>query len=1036
MKLNVKLKTLLIAVLTVVAFAMAIPGFATLANTSNEYQFVFSGEFKEFYQVGDELSVPSATVTNGANSYQASCSVVMPNKTATKNSTISLTDAGNYIVEYSAYIADEQRYMTKSFDIVVNNSLYSVVGEGSVDYVNYNDNIKGVVATLYNGDTFTFNNYVDLKEMKGAALFKMFPYPQIIGEADVNKLIVKITDVYDEGKFITVRIKKSDQKSEGVDWSWYVTYVDANYTDDSVQSDFIGMKYNEKGTYVCNGQKYSLFRNNEAFGTETGFSLAGGVKGNQSIKNAAYALGYDYEKNQLHSYVVSNSSANKQLISDFSNVNIFPQLFEGFTDGKVKISITPEGFNKSSCKFIFTEFAGKPIIEDGYNTFVYNKAPQLDIDFGDFTEETVPNGLPNVKYDVFKATAFDYIDGNINVETNVYFGYSNTKKVKIDVVDDKFTPKYSGLYTIEYKAKNSFGNSSIKTVDILITPKSVPFSFDVEDFNTAGMVGQELVLLSGYNAQNYYGNTDLKAIVELSTDSSVKFELSSENNFTFKPIYAGTYNVKLICNDYVESASLDKTIEISSANVVLYSVDGYFPHYLIKNGTYELPTVISTNLSSGVPQKTPTELYVVKSDNTEEKQSGKLLVTSDEFIKLSYRPTGLDWANPYEITLPIVNTGLGTSKIYKQDYFATVNGEFVKGATTEDVYFEVQEFEDGQATLEFVNVLQGHNFFISLAPFIKESGYKQVEEISFILSDVSNDNRFIKLTMMVKDDGVYITVNDNKETKIANSWGDIKDVMTISYDTLNSLIKINSSFDVTVENFFGLNDIASFDKGMLAKIIVKGSEVGCGVRISAINNQLLTSSTRDRTAPIIDDSMNNNKGEYNLNDIVTFKPYKVYDVLSPTVNFSFYIKKPNGEYARDLNGVLLDGSQDAKETYLLKLDSYGDYEVYPVAVDSINENSNNNTGYKMTVVNRILPVITLDNHLTSAKLGKALVIANYTVDKQNCITFVSVLNSKGIQEFVSGNVFVPKYKGNHVVTITAIDENGNMAHASYVVTVV
>ena len=1035
MKITNKLKMILLFVLSFIALTCCITGFSVAAKQVKDYEFVLSNEFESFYQVGDELVVPSAVVTNGSKEYVASVMVVLPDKTVTNNKNIPLTNAGNYLVEYVAYVEEEQWYLTKSFDIVVNQSLFSVIGEGNIDYVNYNDNIKGVVATMYKGDTFTFNDYIDLKELNGAVLFKMMAYPQIIGEADANKLIIKITDVYDENKFVTVRVKKSEETSEGKEWGWYASYVDANYSVGTYDSPFIGMNYNEAGKYTCNGQKYSIYKNSESYGTETNISLTGGVKGNASISSKTYGLSYDYNKNQLHSTLFTGSSSNKQLISNFADINIFSQLFEGFTDGKVKISITPENFNKSYCKLIFTEFAGRTILEDGYNTFVYKQAPKIDVDFGEYTEETVPNGLPNIAYEVYKATAFDFIDGDVDVETKVYFGYSNKHKVSIDVVEGKFIPKHGGIYTIEYKVKNSFGNTTIKTVDILILSKTASLSFTINDFVDSGFVGQEIKLLSGYEAENYYGNTSLEAIVELSSDSSIKYELSEQNEFAFKPLHAGVYNVKLMCSDYVETVFEYKTIEIEADEVVMYSVEGFFPHYFIKNGTYDLPEVFSTELSTGNPISVPTELYVVKSDNSETKSDGTLLVSDNDFIKLSYRPVGISWAQPYEVTIPVLDTGLGTSKIIKQDYFVSTKGEWSKGSSNEDVYYSVDKLDNGVTSLEFANILQGHNFFISLSPYIDNGEYKQIESINIVLSDVLDVNRFVKLSINVKNNGVFFTVNDNKETKVADSWGNASDIITINYDILSSLVNVNSSYDILAENFFGLSEAVVFEEGLFAELSIKAATTNCGLRITTVNDQLLSSSARDRNAPIIDSSMNNNKGEYELNNVVTFLPYKVYDVLSPTVEFSFYIKKPNGDFAVATDGTILNGQQDVEGTYYLKLEEYGEYEVYPVAVDVINEISNNNTSYKISVIDKVLPVITLNKHTTSATVNKAFTIATYSIDKPNCISFVTILTPDGIYQIIKDKKYTPKTKGKYVITITAIDESDNIAHNDYTVIV-
>ncbi|MBO7344339.1 MAG: hypothetical protein J6U92_00175 [Clostridia bacterium] len=1029
-----RIKTLFISLLAVFACVLLVPSIVSFANTSNSYSFNFSGSFEDFYQIGDQLVVPTAVATNGTKTYTADVNIILPNNTATKNSTLKLTETGSYTIEYKAYLEDQQKYLVQSFEIVVNNSLFSVIGEGNIDYLEHSSSISGAVATLYNGDTFVYNNYVDLKEMNGNPLFKMIPYPQIVGEADVNKLTIQITDVHDENKFVVVRLKKSQETSEGKDWAWYCCYVDANFSDDGYSSPYVGMKYDEKGKFECNGQKYSIVKNSEKYGTEVSFSLTGGVTG-AAVSAKEYGLSYNYEKNQIFNNIIAGTSVNKQLISNFADINIFPQLFNGFTDGKVKISITPEGYNKSYCKLVFTEFAGKPIIKEGYNAFKYNQSPDINIDFDTYTETTVPYGLPNVEYSIFNATAFDFVEGKLPVSTKVYYGYSNANKVNVDVIDGKFVPKFTGLYTIEYTAENSFGNATVKTVDVFVSPKESKLSFDVDNFVSSATIGSEINLVSGYSADNAYGNTSLKIYVELSTDSSVKYELTEDNVYTFKPLYSGTYNVKLICSDNVESVSIDKTLVVSASEYVIYNVDGSFPNYLLLNGTYTLPKVVATDLSSGKPVSTQTQLVLITPDGSESESNGEVTVKNDDYIILSYKPVGLAWAQPYQVKLPIIETGLGTSKIYKEKYFVTTSGAFTKGSSSDDTYYAISELNNGVASMEFANILQGNNFTLSLAPYIGESGYKNIDSISILLKDVVNSERFVKLTASIKNDGVYFAVNDGSLMKIANSWGEVKDNLLVDYNILTSTLIINSSFDMNVESFFGTNELVVFEKGLFLEISISAPSIGGGVRISSINGQILSSSLRDRNAPIIDSSMNNNKGEYDINDIVTFYPYKAYDVLSPTVNFSFSIKTPNGAYAVATDGTVLNGNQDITKTYQLKLDTYGDYEVYPVAVDVINLVSNTNTSYKINVVDKRLPVITLGDYQKTAKLNESFTIATFSVDVSDCITFVAIVNPIGIYEIVKDNKYLPKLKGKYEIIISVIDSNDNMALCSYFVTV-
>ena len=78
MKITNNLKIILLCVLSFLALTCSITAFSVTAKQAKDYEFVLEGKFEDFYQVGDELVVPSAVVTNGVKEYVASVTVVLP----------------------------------------------------------------------------------------------------------------------------------------------------------------------------------------------------------------------------------------------------------------------------------------------------------------------------------------------------------------------------------------------------------------------------------------------------------------------------------------------------------------------------------------------------------------------------------------------------------------------------------------------------------------------------------------------------------------------------------------------------------------------------------------------------------------------------------------------------------------------------------------------------------------------------------------------------------------------------------------------
>ena len=85
-----------------------------------------------------------------------------------------------------------------------------------------------------------------------------------------------------------------------------------------------------------------------------------------------------------------------------------------------------------------------------------------------------------------------------------------------------------------------------------------------------------------------------------------------------------------------------------------------------------------------------------------------------------------------------------------------------------------------------------------------------------------------------------------------------------------------------------------------------------------------------------------------------------------------------------------------------------------------------------------MPTIKLTDKVTSGKANSAIDFAKYTVgnDKGSHTTFITVLDPTGSMTYYGEKTsFTPTKKGVYTVTVSVVDKNGNLAEASYTVTV-
>lgn len=991
-----------------------------------EADFVFSAVLESKYKYGDVVEIPTATY----GGEKVDFTVNLPDGTATSKSTIKLNKTGIYTVNYIAKKAGSEEYAKKTFSFSVYNQMFSVIGNGYTEFKKVNDRVGGLYANLEKGDTLVYNDIIDLNDFaNGEMIFKMGIISSTPGEADINQFEVKLTDIYDESKYIVYRFKRF---VDGGEYEKTVSYVDCGF--DTLYSGFEASSVGQF-EYEYGGETHKLKAhiNSEKYGTATMISMTGGTSAVPFAGKNMFGCTFDMVSG--YTFVKLCDFGGKpfypMLVSDVNNENLFGEKFSGFTDGKVKISFTPTKFNKTDCGFFFAEIGGNGIGEDNWNMLDTSIAPSINVEMGEYTVDNAPASRKGLSYRVFDAKAVDILDGALDYDVKVFYGYSNANKIRINIKGGYFKTDYLGEYTIEYTATNSSGNKTVVLVKVNCVELAGELNFALQNENAYGAVnvGEKVKLFDSFTAENYLGNP--KLYVECSLDGSDVVYTPDENN-SFVPYYAGTYTIKYTLKDFASEKTIEKKLTVNKADVVYYEVCAQLPQYLVKNGIYDIKVAKAYSLSSGAPVEVPVKYYVIADGaSTETEVTGNYTVNANSKVKIVLKADVAFAAEEYAVEKQVVDIGLG-GDINKARLFVPVTDgiSFEENSSAINVLFDgsVQNVK-----FAFANVLARHTFKLSFAPYNGGSEYNTFDKFNLYLIDFANENNYVKLSFAKDTDKWTMTVNDSRSVKVADSWGGANDMVIVEYDVVEKSLKV-AGVSLSVETYYNGKEIA-FDKG----ILFNGEFIGVGdcegVSFYELNNQSLAQSKFDYIQPQLDVSRSDCYGEKTFGSVVTIGDFFASDVLTPYTVCTYSVKGPSGGFVRSDDGTRLENI-DGASVYNFTLNEYGYYYVTINAVDQ-----NNNAmpiSYRITVKDYTPPVITLSEKVTAGKVNNSIAFAKYSVtnDKGSHTAFITVLDPKGTMTYYSGEKnFTPTKKGRYTVTVSVIDVNGNLAEESYTVTV-
>ena len=997
-----------------------------------------SSNLEASYTLGAELEIPQGTIKVGESTVDAETVVVFPSGAAYKTTVTVLSEEGKYTVQYRANVAGKLYVVEKTF--VASSSLYghssgTTIKYGTYDAASHNakgfsptgGEVTGLQVSLAGGDTLRYNKVIDLNALtKDDQIIKFAITPAEIGTADTSEMFMYLTDAYDPENVITIKIRQPDP----------ITGYSNIYMSAAAPGQSLTGKEWNSGSLHVGGNYGAPFRANFA-----GF-FPGDPTGKPSpylstIQENTVSFSMNYAERELHC-TIRPASETSTVVADFDNSAYFGKLWEGFTTGEVFVSLT----SSSPVNFVLTEVAGRDSIED--MSFGEREKPAITVDFGDYTETTMPVAVVGEKYPLFSASGRSPYSGSLPVEARVYGNYYASNRYELLVKDGTFTPTTPGTYFIAYEARDTFGQVGTKVIPItaLATyPEMIVERGDLEEPVNAGIAGHP-VEVAYPTVSNPVGNPSVVATYKVGEEAPVVIEDGS-----FIPTKAGTYTVTLTATDFVrrvKSVSYDVVVEAGTKPV--FEKEPYLPVAFISGCEYVLPQIGAYNFTDGSGDAVAVKVTATSTTSESLIRGGKftpVAMESGEMITIKYEAaigeteeSKVVWSQDVPVVVPFDDEGslrLERLLIKEGNVGAIVAG---------DDYTTIS-FGEGYSSVIWANSLLASGFNMEFSSADVENNYSGV---SIGLIDAENPEQVVVITYERSAKGALVYFNyDKSDTRIASQFfTKTSDIFGLTYNAEEKTIKFdpfsNETFMIT-ETLYG-EEFTGFGSGRVyVTFTMEGVTAPTKMNLNSLATQKINNIARDRIGPRIAIS-GSYGGTVQLGDVVALNPAMAADVVDPSAEVTLTVRNPDNSYAVSNEGVLLK-EVDGTMAYTLTITQNGRYRVAYNSVD-MNGAKALAFNYVINVPDTEKPVIEVEKAIAeTGKVGKAVAISKYTVtdnisESEEIVSGVMVVTSNGnwvMIDLEKNQGFTPDRAGKYIVRYFAYDVEGNFVVIDYVVMV-
>ena len=940
------------------------------------------------YKYKSDFEIENRTYTVGSETYTASSVLYYPDGTASTDKNNVLNEVGKYTVKYSVRAGENVYADSKSF--IVNYPHYEVgSNKSSVRYcVPDGASTAGVVAKLTQNDSLVFTKYIDFtKVTPDDNLIRGFVIPDVAGSNDFTELVFTFTDSEDSSVYFKVHYY-------AYDWAYY-TYAAANGQNQTPMGINQTQGLHEDDGYGL--WSYVSFKSAGSSGVVAPDTTQLFISMNYAEKKV-YTLGYP---------------GNKTEIIDLDDTSVVKNAWTGFPSGKARLSVDAYNYTGATATICITELFGLDDLSN--NVFIDDDKPVLHID--DEYAGNMPDALKGYSYSIPGATAYDAYAYDCDVKVSVWYNYGMDNSVSVKVKDGKFVTDKVGTYGILYEAYDKIGNCSSEVRWVVAYEQISDVSFNVPD-NTSAKLGEWVVVpeIDENTIEGGSGKKSIKTYVEI---GGKREEISGG----FRATETGVSKVIYVVTDYVGKAwekSYEVNITANDKPVLEQNYDVY-PVY-ISGGTYLLPEyyayvtkngklvkeLCKVEVEDGNGKKTYTageNANVVVSNNGD---PVKFTVISDGNILASHEAIGVaawvqeEAGNRFHLENYLAGEGFTTEK--------TSNGMILTAVN------------DQKMSFVFGNALSSRHITAAFGGF---KGITQNSRFKINIYDATDKTVGMSLVLGGKDAAFVETEGVRHE--LTGVTFDENGTFTITYT--NNKITVNGT-EIALKKFGGFDNEKVFLEAEFS-----GYGENAGLTFISVGNCNFNTAQSDRFAPIITSTHETGGVQVKGSEYTLYSPI-AYDVYSPNLEYYLTVFAPDGSFAKDINGVVLN-KVDPTVNYVIRLSDIGAYKVEYVIAEAKNFLTRQNKSslkYTLIIADEDAPeLIWKGSFPTELTVGDTFIVPEYEVSdnyssKDNIIVRVFVETPASQLIMLPGNSIQMTHDGVYEIRVMVVDEAGNITN--------
>ena len=943
---------------------------AMTVNVTDELpEMVLSESIPEYVLTGSRYKLPDATFKMNGVEVKADKTVTFPSGTVYAANYIDLKEYGYYTITYTAAIGENEyteeitfKSVTTPMDTVSGNVALEV-GE----YRRAGTVKKGLVVTESSGQGgVTFNYPIDVTNAKkGDTLVDVAAFPFNIGVRDYNQLFIDFTDINDPDNVVSIRVVQPGW----MDKTRNECYAKASHSG----LEYVGVHSEEKNEVYRGDNNWGYYMLHPFYGNDT-----------TSLEDGSIKVSMDYERKRLYIDTSYSKYCDGMIgdgaMIDLSSLSYFTKEWKGFSEGKCYISVRTGNLMSSEGRYIISSIGGYDLTGDylGYT------APAITVNYNGY-ENSVPDGVKDVAYPVFTASAKNIFGENVPVTTKVFFEYGVSGEIEIDVKNGAFVPQGNGTYRVEYTAKDGLNNIASKWFEVNVGDKdrTLTASANAGADNVAGT----FVKLRDYTASGAYGNTEIASVTVTEKDTGAAVKVENGEFYAEKAvIYAVRYTVKDFLG-YTAEVSYDEAVAASSSPVFDGEVN-LLPVYEAGK-TYSLPEITAHIYGATGAEAADVTVKARYADGTEEAITDinafvPVIVHGNTFTVIYTAAKG-GAESEISATAYVADTAK-QDVLVMSNYFAKQNVEFTAGKKNTTV-----KVTDASKPAEFVfaKPVLVNSFGLRLNVIQSENNFNACK---ITLTDAQNPA--VKVTLKIVKDGktskMYINGSSSYSVMVGSFWGSDAELGSTYDMQINYKNSTRQIFDATQNSIGGIskdlagNAFAGFPSGeVYVGFEFEGITGDSAISLISINNQTINNAKVDVGAPelVINGACG---GIVEKGSTAVIPSAFAKDVLSEVKSVTVTMTNAAGGFVTATDGTVLNAA-DASKEYTVTFNDYGRYMVKYLATDMPGNVAGGDADAKLFYVFKNEPLnYTINGTVaTTAKVGDTVTLPELTSEDEN-----------------------------------------------------